>query len=85
MNKNHFSKILVAVRACFPIYLVMAWNFSQTAALNVTFLLIATIVLLLRCNIRYRVLKNHGKEDILVICAWVYPRGPRLIPSSVSS
>lgn len=46
-------------------------TFPDAVALNVTFLLAATIVLLLRCNVRYRILFNHGKEDILVICAWV--------------
>lgn len=38
----------------------------------VAFLIIATAVLILRCDIRYRILKNHGLDDILVILAWVH-------------
>ncbi|KAE9977875.1 hypothetical protein BLS_001061 [Venturia inaequalis] len=38
----------------------------------VAFLIIATAVLILRCDIRYRILKNHGLDDVLVILAWCF-------------
>lgn len=49
----------------------MSLTDSETIAFTAAFLLIATIALILRINIRYGVLHNHGKEDILVIFAWV--------------
>jgi hypothetical protein len=66
-SKFHAS---CSVLNCFS-SLKMALTGTETVAVTVSFLLLATIVLLLRCDIRYRILKNHGAEDILVICAWV--------------
>lgn len=43
-----------------------------TLGITFTFLALATVVLLIRCDIRYRVQKHHGPEDILVLSAWVY-------------
>lgn len=40
-------------------------------SITITFLALSTVALLIRCDLRYRVQKNHGLEDILVICAWV--------------
>lgn len=51
---------------------------SEHAAIVITttVLALATIVLILRCDVRYRLVKNHGIEDILVICAWVCIKTP---------
>lgn len=48
-------------------------SISDPLAISITFtfLALATVALLIRCDLRYRVKKNHGPEDILVICAWV--------------
>ncbi|TLD35984.1 hypothetical protein E2P81_ATG02873 [Venturia nashicola] len=42
-------------------------------AISITFLFLAlaTVFLLIRCDIRYRIQKNHGPEDALVLSAWL--------------
>jgi hypothetical protein len=55
---------------------IMELSYPQVAALAVTLLVLVAIVALLRCDIRYRVLKNYGWEDIFVIFAWVCLHAP---------
>ncbi|KAE9972062.1 hypothetical protein BLS_004202 [Venturia inaequalis] len=42
-----------------------------TIGITFTFLALATVALLIRCHLRYRIEKNHGPEDILLVCAWL--------------
>ncbi|RDI86751.1 hypothetical protein Vi05172_g3066 [Venturia inaequalis] len=48
-------------------------SISDPVAIGITFtfLALATVALLIRCHLRYRVEKNHGPEDILLVCAWL--------------
>lgn len=46
-------------------------NDPDAIAISISFLIFGTILLILRCHIRYRFLNNYGTEDIFVICAWV--------------